>query len=391
MRKKIKICFFNVSMNIGGVERQLIYIINNLSSEKYTKTLILCKKEGQLLDDVDASVMVKNLSIKYRPVTQVGIMLSLWKLLKNDTPNILFCFNVKLIGCCAFVCKLLKIDLICRIQGYFYKGKLNCLRKIYFRVPHSFIAVSEGVKVSMVNCLGKKFEKKIIVVHNGIEYEKILKMSKKQQDSALFTENQPIIMTIGRLTKEKRFDVIIKAMKLLRTQCSLGIIGDGPEKRRLEQLCCELGLEDRVRFTGMKNNPFQYLVDASVFVLASEAEGFPNVILEAKALKIPCICANFLGGTAGIVEDNVDGFVFKTNDVEDLAKRIDTLLDDKFKRNYFRDNGFYQITNWFRMDKMLKNYERFIENVGFSGGQGMEEVSRKASRNGEDSEVHCNW
>ncbi len=124
------------------------------------------------------------------------------------------------------------------------------------------------------------------------------------------TAQQPIhLVAAGRLVDQKGFDVMIEALALARKpHLDLTILGDGPERAKLEQLALARGVAARVHFAGFQANPFAYFARADGFVLSSQYEGFPNVVLEALACGTPVIALPAPGGLREIVE-HIDGCV----------------------------------------------------------------------------------
>ncbi len=360
---KKKLCFFNVHLRIGGVEKQLSYVINRLSKDKYDISLLLCKKEGDILGEISQDIKIKDLLIEYSSINKIFIAYKLFFMLLKNKPDVLICFHSKLFIISVLVCKLLGIKVVCRFPGYFYKGRLNFIREIYIRFVKKIIAVSDGVKDSLLKSLKDIDKNRIVVIRVGIDYKKILELSNRPVNETLFLDNLPIIASVGRLTKGKRFDILIKSLQLVQKKCNILIIGDGPNRSSLENLSRDLGLDKRINFLGLKNNPYKYLRKATLFVLTSESEGLPGVLLEAKALEIPCICANYLGGTQEIIEHNNNGYIIRKNDEKELALAIDLLLNDADKRRKFREEGLKQIQNDYNIERSIKQYEKVVDEI----------------------------
>ena len=145
-------------------------------------------------------------------------------------------------------------------------------------------------------------------------------------------DNERVILSVGRLSKEKAHIDLLAAFKRLREtnpeiNCKLIIVGDGPERARLEAAAESFGLKERIVFTGQVRNVETFYAAADVFVLPSHSEGSPNVLLEAMAARLP-IVATAVGGVPEIVEDNVSALLVPANDPPALAAAIARLLAD---------------------------------------------------------------
>jgi glycosyltransferase involved in cell wall biosynthesis len=132
------------------------------------------------------------------------------------------------------------------------------------------------------------------------------------------------LVTAGRLVLQKGFDLMIEAIAMAHnTRLHLTVLGDGPERARLEALTHARGLSSRVRFAGFQANPYAYFARADGFVLSSQYEGFPNVVLEALACGTPVIALPAPGGLREIVGP-VKGCVLAA---EMTAAALSTALD----------------------------------------------------------------
>lgn len=148
-------------------------------------------------------------------------------------------------------------------------------------------------------------------------------------------ERAPIIICVGRLSPEKGQAGLIAAFASLsgdRPDLRLHLVGDGPDRARLDQLVAELGLGQAVRFLGRLSeaDTLTALGDARLLILPSFLEGLPIVLMEAAALSIPAI-ASRIAGVPELVEDGVSGTLFTPGNWDELAERMAALLDDPGK------------------------------------------------------------
>ena len=141
-------------------------------------------------------------------------------------------------------------------------------------------------------------------------------------------EDRFVLLTVGQLTKAKGIDVLIRALAELPDSVVLWIVGDGDESVGLHQLCSELQLASRVYFYGLQKNVAPFMQASDCFVCPSvwaEAAGLVN--LEASASGLPVI-ASRIGGLPEYVEDGRTGFLFSPGDHHDLARCIQSLVED---------------------------------------------------------------
>jgi GalNAc-alpha-(1->4)-GalNAc-alpha-(1->3)-diNAcBac-PP-undecaprenol alpha-1,4-N-acetyl-D-galactosaminyltransferase len=138
---------------------------------------------------------------------------------------------------------------------------------------------------------------------------------------------------MGRLSRQKGFDILIRAMAEVRSRARLVLIGEGPEEGMLRDLAARVGVSERVAFTGFLANPYPALAGASVFALPSRYEGFPNALVEAMSLGVPCVASRCPTGPEEIVTDGVDGILVPVEDPRALAAAVNRLLDDAALRD----------------------------------------------------------
>jgi glycosyltransferase involved in cell wall biosynthesis len=146
-------------------------------------------------------------------------------------------------------------------------------------------------------------------------------------------ENEQVVLSVGRLSREKAHLDLIEGFKHLRqtnpaVSLKLIIVGDGPERSRLEAAAESFGVKELVVFVGQVNDVQPFYVLADVFTLPSHSEGSPNVLLEAMAANLPVV-ATAVGGVPEIVENNESALLVPSKDPKALAAAISQLLTDK--------------------------------------------------------------
>lgn len=144
------------------------------------------------------------------------------------------------------------------------------------------------------------------------------------------------IITISRLDYGKKNDDIIKSFsKIKESNWKLYIIGDGKEFNNLKKLINDLNLNNKVILTGYKNKEEinKYMLDSSLFLMASITEGLPMVLLEAMSYGIPCIAYEVPSGVNDIIEDGRNGYIIKNRNELEYIKRIEEVINDSKLRN----------------------------------------------------------
>ena len=172
------------------------------------------------------------------------------------------------------------------------------------------------------------------------------------------------IAAVGRLSAQKNHAMLIRAYAALGdVDEPLTIYGEGPLRPELEALARELGLEGRVFLPGQSADIPGDLKGAKAFVLPSDYEGMPNVLLEAMALGLPCIATDCpCGGPASVVEDGVSGLLIPVGDEKELTEKLRLLLSSDETRGRLSQNAKHA-AEAFRPEAVFKQWQAYVESV----------------------------
>ena len=177
-----------------------------------------------------------------------------------------------------------------------------------------------------------------------------------------FHQNIPVIISVGRLSKEKGFDILIKAFEKVQKDidCRLVIIGDGPLKDELEELADELGIAEMVWMPGYDANPYKYVSKADVFVLSSFFEGLPNTLIEALAVGTPCVATSCKSGPKEILLDGEGGYLVDVGDDDAMAEALLKTLTEPEKTKEMLKKAKSMLWR-FTPEEVGKRYVEMIE------------------------------
>lgn len=222
-------------------------------------------------------------------------------------------------------------------------------------------AVSEQLKNETLSTF--RIEREIKVVHNFIDFSRFRKINKDHFRKAIAPDGEKILIHISNFRKVKRVEDVVRVFEIVaqKIQCKLLLIGDGPERKAMEDLCRQIGLCDHIRFLGKQEAVEELLAISDLFLLPSENESFGLAALEAMACEVPVISSN----AGGIPEVNIDGqtgYMCPVGDIKGMAKRCIELLENEDKLNQFRHNAFLQARR-FDIDQILPQYEELYGEI----------------------------
>jgi N-acetyl-alpha-D-glucosaminyl L-malate synthase BshA len=206
--------------------------------------------------------------------------------------------------------------------------------------------------------------KEIDVIYNFIDVNKYPRIKDEECDrSSLANQNERIIAHVSNFRPVKRVYDVVKVFNEIQKKmpARLILVGDGPEREHIDDLCKTLRIKDKILFLGNSNEVNQILCYTDLFLLPSETESFGLAALEAMAAKTPVISSNS-GGLPEVNLDGVTGFLSDVGDINDMSKNAlhilkdDTILD-KFKMNAFNHS------QKFTLERILPEYLAVYEKV----------------------------
>ena len=170
-------------------------------------------------------------------------------------------------------------------------------------------------------------------------------------------------MHTSNFRKVKRVEDVIKVFEQVskKIPSKLLLIGDGPERQNIEDLCRQLGISHEVRFLGKQDAVEELLAIADLFVIPSESESFGLAALEAMACEVPVVSTN-VGGLPEVNIHGVTGFLSDVGDVNSMANHAIELLNDEEMLQQFRKNALAQ-AKCFDIHTILPQYEAYYEEI----------------------------
>lgn len=380
----MKLGIFIYSLSGGGAERQASYILSYCKNRNIDVHLILMNStikyelpEGLPIHYLEKSSSVESglkkalkiplLACKYaKLIKKLKITHSVSLLTRPNYINIL---SSKLT---RYKFKVIANELAFPTLQYSYKGFQSSFNKTMIKLLYKRADLIIGNSIGNAKDLIDNFEvpaKIMDVVHNPIDLDKINKI---EPIKYFFDTSKFNIITLGRLDVGKNHIMLIKAIhKLQNPLLRLYIFGVGDMKEELEELIEKLDVSKQVLLMGFDPNPYKYLKSADLFIFGSNHEGFPNVILEAMACKLPILTTNCESGPGEIMEleSAIDdlmitdyGILVPIKNVDLMAKGINHFVNNKDYIEQCKSNGENRIMVY-EKNYILKQYTDLIINL----------------------------
>lgn len=259
----------------------------------------------------------------------------------------------------------------------FHHGYTNTDRKMRFynRLDHWTLPVANRL-VTVCGAFAKDLAattsvplQRISVRHNSIRLPTPPNAGEvaQVQSTLGLASGDRIILTVGRLSREKGHMDLVAALRQLREANSniklrLIVVGDGPERRPLESAVESSGLRDTITFTGQVKDVQPYYAIADVFVLPSHSEGSPNVLLEAMSERVPVV-ASGVGGVPEMVENEESALLTSARNPRALADAIGRVLTDGELASRLSAHAFAQVQTRYSPDKYARSLIQIYREV----------------------------
>ena len=328
--------FFIQDLREGGAERNVARLLSGIVARGVPTDLIVVRKRGAFLSELDSRVNVIELP-QHRTMTSV---LGLKRYIEERRPVALVSSlthtNVAAIFANMAARPRTRLIVVERNQYAMNRAlKHGLVRLSYGLVPWIYRradvigAVSEGVRDEIAAVVGMPASR-VALLHNPVITDALkASMAEPVEHRWLAERGPPVILGVGRFTRQKNFALLLKAFAAVRRErpARLILLGDGGLRPELEALAGSLCISDDVDFPGFDANPFRFMAHAALYVMSSDWEGLPTALIEAMACGCPVVATDVDGGAREILNDGKLGRIVPKNDVPALAAAISATLD----------------------------------------------------------------
>jgi glycosyltransferase involved in cell wall biosynthesis len=386
-----KIVFCLQTMVLGGVEKELITVLKKIHKDFDITLLLLYPEDLEILKEIPESVKIRfvNIDKTYYCSGTVSVVkqrlkkgklfeacgIALKRLLRigitganvslkaipvfPESFDIAICYHIHSPLAVRYVVEKVRADKkIAWIHSAFFNSGYPVQRlKKYIVGYDEFVSVSRSVEREF-RALCPWYRGGVSTTHNYLDADEIRELSKEPvDDPAYLREKDMRILTVGRFSDEKGIDLAIIAsayMKKMGLRFHWFVVGYGDLEETYRKLIAEHDVGDCFTLLGRKSNPYPYIKNCDVQVQPSRHEAYPLVLMEAKILKRPIVCANFDGADEQI-ENGVTGAIVPLNDPKAIAEELSRLI--RFPE--IRDGFVQELEKWSPEDDLKEIVRHF--------------------------------
>jgi glycosyltransferase involved in cell wall biosynthesis len=373
-------------LNMGGPAIHVANLAAGLQTRGYQTTLVagsLARGEDSmafLAERLGVSVVsVPEIQREVSILHDARSVLRVADLIRTERPHILHTHTAKA-GAIARAAALLAADarppvVVHTFHGHVLKGYFGPARTAFFRqvertlarTADVLVAVSPEVRNELVD-LGVARREKFVVIRLGIPLEERLDVPSEDSDFRRLygiPAGAFVVGWVGRMTGVKDTGAVLEIVRSARehgVNAVLCMVGDGPDRTRLEQRAHELGIARSCYFVGYQEDVSGYYRLFDAFVLPSVNEGTPVSAIESLASGTPVV-ANRVGGVPDVVRDGIDGFLVERGDVEGAGAKLALLARDTKLRNQLGAAGRERIRRRYSVSRLVDDVDRLYRSL----------------------------
>ena len=355
----VKILYLITDLDVGGAERALVKLATRLDPARFQPSVACLSGPGALGERLlGHSIPVTFLNTPRK--WDLGVIFRLRRLLDSGRYDILhsFLFHANIVGRIAALLAFNRPSVVASIRVAEPRRHHLLLEGWTSGLVDRFVAVSGGVRSLMLQ-RGRIPPQKIMTIPNGVDPAEIPQNPVDIRAELKLPANCPLVVTVGRLTRQKGLSFLIEAAGRILKACADAqflIIGKGEMERALKRQAERLGIAANVHFLGWRQDAWGIVAGADLFVLPSLWEGMPNVLLEAMAAGVPVV-ATQVAGSSEIIDSQKCGVLVPPCHERILAQAILGLLSNPSRARQLGAAGQQHVLQHFTVEQMTAAYE----------------------------------
>ncbi|REE57520.1 glycosyltransferase involved in cell wall biosynthesis [Paenibacillus taihuensis] len=358
-----KILFIITGLDHAGAEMQVIELARGLVLNGWSVKIISLIKPTISVEKLNAEgILIDTLDME-KGVPDPRAIWQLRKLIKAYKPDIVHSH-------------MIHANLLTRITRLFTRMPVlistahntnegGKVRMMMYRLTDSLCNLMTNVSQDAVDSFiqkGASTRNKLIFVPNGINLKRFKKNAEASESlrQELGLKDEFIWLAVGRLCEAKDYPTLLRSFNQVVKQnshCQLLIVGDGVDRHMLEEMSSSLGLDDKIRFLGIREDIPRIMNASDAYVMSSLWEGMPMVLLEASACELPMVATD-VGGNREVVKEGISGYLARASDSDHLAERMMKLMSLSTKdRDHMGEKAREYVMKHYEMDAIIAKWE----------------------------------
>lgn len=351
----MKLLYVITMSNWGGAQAHLYDLVKHAITQNH-ECVVVVGEPGELTDRLKALgvkvIVLKSLVRNFQPIKDLKCVFDLSHILAKEKPDLVHAHSSKAGIAARIAAKLRSVPVIFTVHGWaFTEGVEKRKRSLFIfierwvaRFTNKIICVSEyDRRLAIDNNVGKPND--LITIVNGVEPTNFTHERK-------VVEGPTRIIMVARFSSQKDYETLTLALSMLTGDFVASYVGEGELLENVRLLAKDRGIENKIKFLGMRNDVIELLEQSDIFVLASNYEGLPISIIEAMSKHLPIIATN-VGGIKELVADGETGFLTNRNDVEGLVGKLQYFLDFPEERIHMGEASYQKFKSEFTLEIML--------------------------------------
>jgi glycosyltransferase involved in cell wall biosynthesis len=364
---RVAIAFVLPRFHPGGTERQMLELVRRLDTSRWNVHVACFRTEGAWFDRVPASATVVRFPVT--SLRQPSLLRHMWRFAAwcraariavvhaTDLPA-----NIFALPAAALARVPVRVGNRREVVANRSAAEV-VLQRLGYAFAHRVVANSRAAADRLA--AERVPSRRITVIPNGLELATVAPRSRSRRPPRR-------VVVVANLRKEKRHDVLIDAAPLVLARfpdATFEIVGDGPERQRLEERARARGVAAAVTFSGHREDVATRLQASDVFVLCSESEAFPNALLEAMSAGLPAVASD-AGGIPELLADQQTGLLTPIGDPSALADRICRVMADADLAARFGAAARTTVEAHYSFERMTAAFERlYLSELALRGGR----------------------
>ena len=361
---KKKILQITHDLDLGGLQQVIVHLCTYINRDLFDVSVLCLREKGMF------ATVIENMGIRVFSLDQnlLGVdyfaFVKICRILKNECIDIVHTHNTQPFidgGLAAVLAGVQTVIHTDHARKYPDKRSYMFAEWLLSHFVYKVIGVSDHTRLELIR-YEKMSPRKVVTIPNGIDPSKLEgKIDKKALLKDLNINNRnPVIGFCGRIAEQKGLIYLLQALPAICSSFPEAVVllaGDGPLRQDLEHRSQEMGIGDKVKFLGTRQDIPSLLKVFDVFVLPSIFEGLPMVVLEAMAAGCPVVATD-VGGTSTAIDNGKTGILVGPENPGELARGITALLTDRELRNRIIAAAKESVNNNFSAKKMTQRYEQ---------------------------------